>query len=49
MAPKESKLCKQEFAGLARHITTADTLEIIKKPTNATSHSDITVPYKIGL
>jgi hypothetical protein len=36
-------------AGIARHITRADTLEIIKKPTSATSHSVITLPYKIGL
>jgi len=51
MAPKESKICKQEVAGTSRPrtLTTAGTLEIIKKSGSATSHSDITVPYKIGL
>ena len=51
MAPKESKICKQEFAGTTRHITLtiADTLEIIRKPGSAMSQSDIIAPYKIGL
>jgi hypothetical protein len=51
MAPKESKICKQAVAGTTWHITLTipDTLEIIRKPGSATSHSDITVPHKIGL
>jgi len=39
MAPKESIISKQAAAGTTRHITLtiAETLEIIKKPGNATS------------
>jgi len=51
MAPKESKICKEAAAGINVHImlTISETLEIIRKPGNATSQSIITAAYKIGL
>jgi len=51
MAPKEFKICKQAVAGTTRHITLTipGTLEIITKPGSATSQSDISASYKIGL
>jgi hypothetical protein len=42
---------KQAVAGTTRHIKfiTPHTLEIIRKPGSATTHSVITAAYKIGL
>jgi hypothetical protein len=51
MTPKEFKICKQSAAGITMHITFTipDTLEIIRKPENATCQSVIMAAYKIGL
>jgi hypothetical protein len=51
MAPKEPKISKQAVAETTRHITFTipDTLEIIRKPGNATSQSIIKAAYNIGL
>jgi len=51
MTPKESKMCKQSAAGITRHITFTipESLEIIRKPENATCRSVIMTAYKIGL
>jgi len=50
MAPMESKICK-EAGGVKRDITLPipETLEIIRKPGNATSQRVITAAYKTGL
>jgi hypothetical protein len=47
----ESKICKEAAVGIMRHIplTIPGTLEILRKPGNATSKSIITAAYKIGL
>ena len=51
MAPKEHKISKQAVAGTTRDIllTILQTLDIIKKPGSATSHSIIMAAYKTGL
>jgi hypothetical protein len=51
MAPKQPQKSKQAVSGTTTDITftTPDTLEIIRKPGNATSQSIIMAPYKIGL
>ena len=51
MAPKESRICKEAAVGIMRHITLTipETLEIIRKPGNATSQSVIMAGNKIGL
>jgi len=51
MASRELKISKQAAAGITRHITFTipETLEIIRKPGSARSHSIIMAAYKIGL
>jgi hypothetical protein len=51
MAPKKPKISKQAAAGITRDFTFTipDTLEIIRKPGNATSQSIIMAASKIGL
>jgi hypothetical protein len=51
MVPKEPKITKQSAVGITRDITFTipETLEIIRKPGNATSQSVIRAAYKIGL
>ena len=51
MAHKKPKISKQAAAGTTRHITFTipETLEIIRKPGNATSQTVIMAAYKIGL
>jgi len=51
MAHKEPKISKQTATDITRHITLKipETLEINRKPGNATSQSIITAEYKIGL
>ena len=50
-APKEPKISKHTVAGTTRDMiwTILDTLEIVRKPGIATSHSIIMAAYKIGL
>ena len=51
MAPKETEISKQAATGTKRHITFTipKTLEIIRKPGNATSQSVIVAVYKMRL
>jgi hypothetical protein len=51
MAPKKHKTSKEAAAGTTRHITFTipETLEIIRKPGNATSQNVIMAAYRIGL
>jgi hypothetical protein len=51
MAPKEPKISKQAAAGTTTDITLTipETLEIIRKPGNATCQSVIMPTYKIEL
>jgi len=51
MASIQPKISKQAAAGIKRHITFTilETLEIIRKPGSATSHSVIKAAYKNGL
>jgi hypothetical protein len=51
MSPKEPKISTQLAVGTTRDMTFTipETLGIIRKPGNATSHSIIMAAYKIGL
>jgi hypothetical protein len=51
MASIQPKISKQAAAGTTRHIPLKipQTLELIRKPGNATSQSVIMAAYKIGL
>jgi hypothetical protein len=51
MASRKPKVSKQAAAGITWHITftSLETLEIIRKPGNATRYSVIMAAYKIGL
>jgi len=51
MAPKEPKISKHTVVGTTRDMIRIilDTLEMVRKPGSATSHSIIMAAYKIGL
>jgi len=51
MAPKDPKISKHTVAGSTKNkITTIlETIEMVRKPASATSHSIIMAAHKIGL